>query len=276
MASNDLLSGFRLSQAAGWNQTPNDWQLILDQNSGNNWVAVDKNMVIGTVTSINYSNKFEWIGMMLVDSNHQRKGIGQKLMEKVIEQSSTDCLRLDATEMGKKLYDKLGFIPDGTIHRYVRSAGDQKKTRYRELPKNMHSISSENLEMVFQFDNDQIGTDRSKILTRIYRRGVGFCLKSENRVKGYVLGRSGERYFQLGPLMAKAPILARTLLQTMLYKGGGDPIIIDLINHDQQIINFLQENGFDKQRSLVRMSLSEIFQPAHHPYLFGIVDPAMG
>src|SRR3954463_6678303 len=78
----DIPSGLSLCRSAGWNQLSRDWEIFLMLDPQANRVCVDdEGNVVGTVTTIRYGNHFAWIGMVLVDPNHQRKGIGLGLLE---------------------------------------------------------------------------------------------------------------------------------------------------------------------------------------------------
>lgn len=68
MLKSDIAAGLALCRAAGWNQLEKDWNLFLELAPEGARVAIDEDgKVVGTVTTINYEDRFSWIGMVLVD-----------------------------------------------------------------------------------------------------------------------------------------------------------------------------------------------------------------
>ena len=60
--------------------------------------------LIGTVTTTTYGRSVAWIGMMVVDPDFRRKGIGTALMRRAIDHvqgRGVRVLKLDATPAGR-------------------------------------------------------------------------------------------------------------------------------------------------------------------------------
>src|SRR5690348_15826102 len=99
MERTDIPAGLSLCRSAGWNQLSRDWELFLSLDPEGNRVCLhDDGSVVGTVTTIRYNKHFAWIGMVLVDPAHQRKGIGLQLLEQACHiLKNENCVKLDAT-----------------------------------------------------------------------------------------------------------------------------------------------------------------------------------
>jgi creatinine amidohydrolase len=99
----DIPFGMFVKNQANWNQLEQDWQMILETNQNGHFIAMQNGLPVGTATTINYSNRFCWVGMVLVDSTKRRSGIGKTLLINAIEQAKKiGTVRLDATPDGKK------------------------------------------------------------------------------------------------------------------------------------------------------------------------------
>ena len=127
MTRADIPDGMRLKESAGWNQTVADWERFLQAGPDGCFVAlvdtagVDAK-VCGTATTIIYEGKFAWIGMVLVDSDFRGRGIGTGLLKKTIEYLDAKKIpsqKLDATPAGKPIYEKLGFVVEYELERWV-------------------------------------------------------------------------------------------------------------------------------------------------------------
>lgn len=115
MNFDDIPAGLLLCRAAGWNQVSRDWELFLNTNAPGTRVAYDDETgnVVGTVATLQYQNRFSWIGMVLVDPAFRKQGIGQKLMEEAIAVLPPETtIKLDATPAGRDVYKKLHFVEE--------------------------------------------------------------------------------------------------------------------------------------------------------------------
>src|SRR5690625_3281089 len=121
MEPDDIPFAMRLKEAAGWNQLPEDWEFLIRNGSDGNLVAMLDGQPAGTVTTLTYGERFSWIGMVLVDPQMRRRGVGTCLLEAAIERARRhgDVL-LDATPEGKLLYETLGFVAGREIQRLER------------------------------------------------------------------------------------------------------------------------------------------------------------
>ena len=60
--------------------------------------------------------------MVIVDSEFRGRGIGTALLERAIEyldSQNIPCMKLDATPQGRILYEKLGFVSEYDIERWM-------------------------------------------------------------------------------------------------------------------------------------------------------------
>src|SRR6266852_4773742 len=103
MTDSDLRAADELRRLAGWNQTIEDWRRLLRLEPRGCFVAVQNGEVVGTVTTTTYGQALAWIGMMLVHPEHQRRGIGTRLMRQALEYlqgRGVKSVKLDATPAG--------------------------------------------------------------------------------------------------------------------------------------------------------------------------------
>ena len=121
MVAADIGAALALCRSAGWNQLENDWKLFLELSPDGSRVAIDENNnIAGTVATINYDDRFSWIGMVLVDPAKKRQGIGtQLLLEALNILSGAQTVKLDATPAGREVYLKLNFKDEYTLSRMV-------------------------------------------------------------------------------------------------------------------------------------------------------------
>ena len=122
MTAKDIPAGMRLKEAAGWNQTTRDWANLLAIEPQGCWVYEADGVVTGSTTAVLYGQDLAWIGMVLVLPEYRGQGIARRLMQhalRYLDERGVRCVKLDATGMGKPLYEQLGFVDDAVIERWA-------------------------------------------------------------------------------------------------------------------------------------------------------------
>src|SRR5689334_22520481 len=102
MDLNDIPGAMRLSKVEGWNQTENDWKLLIENPDNVCLLAEVDGKIVGTTTAINYFNEEMWIGMVLVDREYRGQGISKSLLTDIFQRINfCKSIKLDATPAGQ-------------------------------------------------------------------------------------------------------------------------------------------------------------------------------
>jgi len=251
MHAEDIPEGLQLCRKAKWNQLESDWQIFLQNSPGACMVAIFGNQIVGTVTTIRYGHSFSWIGMVLVDSDFRRKGIGQQLLHEALQLlHSEETVKLDATPQGREVYLKLNFVDE-----YHLTRMNLVLAKDLFYPSNARSIKKEDLPRLIEFDRKIFGADRSSLLQWMSEKAPGFAFLIEEgvEIKGYCMGRYGHDFMHIGPIIAKNTNLAKDLLVAALSTCAGSPVILDVLHFEPDWMAWLKEIGFTEQRNFIRM-----------------------
>jgi GNAT superfamily N-acetyltransferase len=276
----DIPSGMRLKEIAGWNQTAQDWERFLTASPGGCFVAELDGEVCGTATSISYEERFAWVGMVLVDPKFRGRGVGTKLLARAIEYLDAhkiSTIKLDATPLGKPLYEKLGFVSEYEIERWILKTSSASSTKtHRSHPPGL--LSTDSLDSIFESDRDIFGADRSSLLESLHQEApeFTFAIRNANIVEGYGFGRRGCYADQLGPWMATDAPVARQLLEAFLANCRCDTIVVDCLRSNTMARSLLQSFGFTYSRLLTRMYRGANLHPGRAERLCAILGPEFG
>ena len=253
MTAEDIPAGMRLKTLAGWNQVEADWRLFLDASPGGCFVTTDDQQVIGTVTTMSYGTRFGtrlgWIGMLLVDPDHRRKGIGTRLMRRAMQHlEACTTMGLDATPLGRPLYERLGFRPVADLQRMVLDSAPPPGAP-------QHGIVPLGQPADWALDRRAFGADRQDLLGALQARtpALAWQRTHSDRMQGYCLGRRGTTYTQIGPLVAKQVEDAVALCQAALRACAGEPVLLDVPLSKERFRRHLAELGFVDRRAFTRM-----------------------
>ena len=273
LKTDDIAAGMRLKDLAGWNQTPADWRCFLESSPQGCFAAEVDGQVVGTAATIIYEERFAWIGMVLVDPEFRGRGIGTRLLQRTIEHLDAidiGTMKLDATPAGRPIYQKLGFVDEYEIERWLlkRSVPDAASSA------DLHPVS----DPVLQLDREIFGADRSPLLRSLAAENPDFALAAERdgEIAGYTFGRRGTLADHLGPWMARDEETAAALLDEFLGRSSRETIFVDGLKDRGFVAELLQARGFKVSRPLTRMVRGPNSYPGRPELLCAILGPEFG
>lgn len=270
LRENDIPEVMRLVEQAGWNQLPVDWLRVIQLEPHGCFVARRDGLIAGTVTTTCYGSDLAWIGMMLVDQRLRRQGIGRQLMERAIDELKSRRIRtiqLDATPMGKPLYEMLGFRTEFVFHRWQKIGESRNLSPSESLA--LRPMNSPLSDATKGMDRVTFGADRTGLLSRLLESS--YTVSRPDGSFGMI--RAGRIADYLGPVSATeqshAPILSELLSQT------DRDVFWDIPSQNAQAVDFAVGNQFAPVRTLFRMTIGDSPKP-HWATMYALADPALG
>lgn len=244
----DIPHGMRLKEQNAWNQLEVDWRRQLEP--AGCFVAELEGGVIGTACTSVFGN-VAWISMVLVDASHRGRGVGTRLMQQVLaylDERRIPSIRLDATSLGRPVYEKLGFRAEFELIRY------EGVLPTRSPSPSVAPVSLDDLPAVFEVDRRVTNTDRSRLLSQLFHETPDLfrCVKGASSVAAFVAARPGSRAWQIGPCLGE-PAGCRELLRDAAHRRAGQPVFLDVPVANEPAQQFAREMGLHMQRTLLRM-----------------------
>jgi len=252
----DIPAAMRLKEAAGWNQTEQDWvNLLAAEPEGCFGINCDGALVASAAGVCfpraqplpdgrgSVSSALAWIGMVLTAPEYRGRGFARRLMDHTLEfltRRGVEWVKLDATDMGRPLYARLGFEDEALVERWCLPKVESRPPV--DLP-------AWRLEDFAQLDAAAFGADRTNILRPLAVESA--AVPGE----GYAMGRPGTKATYFGPCVARSAEAARRLLEWFLARHPGESIFWDLLPGQPEALRLAQEFGFEPRRRLVRMAL---------------------
>ena len=196
-----------------------------------------------------------WVGTIFVDAAHRGGGLGRALTQAVIERlESRGCstLVLVATQLGRPIYDKLGFDVQGwyVIHEAAGiEAGEGNGAAIRTQP-----IAASDLEAVAALDRTATGEDRSALLATLSRAAddAGWTMRGEGgELDGFVLRPP----WGGGATIARSFDAAIAVLHHRRERAGPDRRVrAGVLDENTPGIEWLRANGWSEAWRAVRMA----------------------
>lgn len=261
MTHADIPSAMRLKDIAGWNQVPTDWENLMRLDPGGCIVGEMGKLVVATATGISYKGQLAWVGMILVDPAHRRRGYATEMMNQTLaylEGIGCSCLKLDATEAGAQVYARMGFRTEYQVERWTRPPGPPG----REAGTIVQTLDGRVLENLGDRDVEVFGADRSHLL-RLYLETASPSLYVglPQKPDGFLLSRLGSKAFHIGPLVAETATVAGDLMAEALKSYSDHGVITDILTPNREAASLVEEMGFSRSRILQRMYRGENLFP---------------
>ena len=234
--------------------------MLLRQAPAGSFAAITNGRIVGTAIGIDYG-AFGWIAMMLVDPAHRGQGLGRSLLEAAMAALPSDRpIRLDATPMGRPLYQRHGFEDEAMLTRHLLSGHllsghllSASSSRDESSP--VRRLTAADLMVVSDEDHDVFGGSRKTILEWALRSAphYGLVARGDAGLAHYCLGREGRLFDQIGPVVAGDDGIAAALVNAALASARGRPVVVDAFDSHHVFATSLRTLGFQAQRPLYRM-----------------------
>ena len=276
MTAADIEAGLALCRAAGWNQLARDWELFLKLSPDGCRVAMhDSHKVVGTVTTLRYQDRFSWVGMVLVNPEHQRQGIGTGLLHEALDiLKEEETVKLDATPAGREVYLKLNFVDEYQISRM-----HAVNISVEALPNTVaRPLQLQDFAHIAKLDYKIFGADRNQVLEWNYQGAphFAFAVAENDVITGFCLGRRGHNFNHIGPILAQDVNGATQLASAALKNCHDKPTVIDVLHHSPSWVAFIKSLGFTELRPLTRMYRGANAHPGIPEKQFAILGPEFG
>ncbi|WP_312047260.1 GNAT family N-acetyltransferase [Erwinia sp.] len=271
MNEQHLDAAYGLTQRLQWPHRREDWQQALALGQG--VVALENDKPVGTTLYWCWGD-YATIGLVIVAERAQGKGIGKQLMQAAMAALEGRQLRLHATEMGRGLYEKLGFVATGTIAQYQcrhLAAGERVSPRTAQT---LRPARREELTQLCELESRAHGLYRPALLAALFDRAERFLvLEEQGQPAGFACLRRFGHGFTIGPIICSDVSQAKILVSELLVAREGAFVRIDT-DSTCGLGNWLATLGMVQVDEPVIMHKGSAWQP-QDMQTFGLMSQAM-
>ncbi len=225
MTPADLASCFDMTQQLKWPHRREDWQLALQLGEG--IVIEEQGKLIGSAILWRWGDKAATIGLVIVSNQQQGRGLGKQLMLALLEKVPDYNVRLHATEMGKGLYEKLGFVACGVICQH----------QTRELAALPAVVIPAGLQLrradvtdsaaLAEHDYQAHGMQRPALISHLIDKQTLVLEDAQKQIHGFASLRRFGHGWAIGPVIADTLPVAQALIAALMQGLQGEFIRID-------------------------------------------------
>ncbi len=272
MTENDLPSAHGLTQVLRWAHRLEDWQFLLRLGMG--FVAEDNGTVIGTALCWKFGNAHSALGSIIVSPEHQGNGIGRKLMNLVLEELGDRCIALNATPAGQLLYEKLGFVPTGTI---VQHQGTMQQTAPIALAagERIRPVVASDLQALAALLTRALGMPRDDVMAQLLNVAEGVLIEKDAQAVGFATIRRFGRGHVIGPVVAPDTQRAKALIAHWT-EGYADSFVRIDVTGESGLSGWVESLGLALMEPGTSMGRGQAPQSDGTVTQYAVVNQAMG
>lgn len=272
MNENDVEAAHKLSLSVRWPHRLQDWKFI--QGLGSGYVAEDSDGIVGTVMCWSHGAEFASVGMVIVATGWQGKGIGRKLMAMVMAELGKRAVLLNATVPGQALYRSLGFAPVGEICQHQGTVFESKLIPLQPGER-IRPLGSRDGAKLAALGARAAGMPRATVLKALLEVAESVVIDRYDEVIGCAMLRRFGHGYAIGPVIAPDIERAKALIGHWTGTYAGSFVRID-VPAASGISGWLNELGLVQVDTVVTMVRGEPPLADAGMRLFAIVNQALG
>jgi len=269
----DLSACVALSVDRGWSPEKAKWSLLLTATEPFGVDAPDGRGLAGAVVLTRWGPDLASVGMMLVAARYGRRGLGRALMEHLLAAAGDATVTLFATDMGRPLYEKLGFQ---SVRRNVSFVGRFQAPEDNSKKLVSRLATEEDLPAILDVDKAAFGAARGHVLRWLPTVAEQVrVIESDDGISGYAAAwRPHVTSTVLGPVVARSADAAKRLI-TDLAGRARTPVRLDLDPDRQELPGWAYVRGLEPVSRTVVMAHGDLPRRGTPECLFTPISVAL-
>lgn len=273
MRADDLDAAWSLSLDQHWPHRPLDWSTAFSLGEG--IVAEVDGELVGTAMRWLWGRTHATIGLVIVSEQMRGRRIGSALMNRILEGLDERVVSLHATEEGRGLYERLGFVRTGEIRQHQGVASNAPLIALDQGWR-LRPLDGSDEPALFELDLQARGWERPQLLrTWLDTAERIMVLDHDGTLDGYAILRRFGRGVVVGPVVASDDIGARALIGHLIGAAAGRFVRIDL-DFDSGLAPWVEELQLHRAGTVTAMTRGALRQDADGARLFALATQAMG
>jgi len=253
-----------LAADRGWAPEEEKWRFLLTVGEGYGIDDPDGRLA-GAFVLTRHGPDLAAISMVLVAARYGRRGLGQRMMTHALEQAGGATTLLCATEIGRPVYERVGFTTVGSVtaHRGQYRPDPDLRVDVRPL-RDGSTVAALDRDV---FGADRAGLDRLPVFAeraRVAADGTGYAASWRN---GSTL--------MLGPVVAGDLDGARAVVDAVA-SGEPAPVRLDVPGHQPEFAAWVVERGLAPYFTVAFMVHGGKALPGDRSRLFALFMQALG
>ncbi len=254
----------------GWNPGLEDAHAFFAADPKGFFVATDqKDEPIASISVVNHTSDFAFLGLYIVTPAFRGKGTGFALWQHALDHAGGRTIGLDGVETQQENYRISGFKSAGGTTRFTGHCKGQQRETIRKA-------NEEDFKHLVWLEGRASGVEKPKYLTAWFSNTATrttFVLETQNEITGFATIRACRSGSKIGPLVATDATVARHLISHAATKFDG-PVTVDAPNTATGLKQICHQLGLEPGFQTARMYKGELLDT--RPGFFAVTTLELG
>jgi GNAT superfamily N-acetyltransferase len=257
----------------GWNPGRSDADCFRHADPEGFFCAECGGSIIGTVSVVNYDERFAFWGLFIVDPAYRARGIGMDLYRYAMRHAGSRVVGCDGVVAMVETYQRNG----GLFQHYnnVRYEGTGGGTD----PGGLTPLSAIGFDRLADYDAAHFPARRERFL-RCWIGAPGHYglarLDNDGTILGYGVRRPCRSGHKIGPLFARDRATAELILDGLVAGIPGEPFYLDIPVPNADAVALAQDRGMAPVFSTARLYTTPDPLPLPLDEIFGVTTFELG
>jgi len=270
MTKEDLKIVLSWANLEGWNPGIDDVDNFYVADPSGFFIGELNSQPICSISVVQYSSSFNFIGLYIVKPEERGKGYGVKIGNEALKLITNKPAALDGVLEKVNIYQKFGFKPSHSHLRYKGKIAGRIAT-------NLIDIKNVDFEQLCRYDEKYFPSSRTNFLsTWIHQpHGKGYAIIQDNELVGYGMIRKAVDGFKIAPLFAENDEIAEKIFLALAIYADSNQIYIDVPDINKTAVAMFEKFEMTSTFECVRMYKEK---PPNIDYqkIFGITSLELG
>jgi GNAT superfamily N-acetyltransferase len=233
----------------GWNPGQTDMAAFRAADPQGLFVAEAGGRPVATISVVNHSAAFAFLGFYICHRDWRGRGIGMGLWQHALRHAGDRTVGLDGVADQQANYRKSGFLRAGATARHQGVLAPTRDPRVRPAGR-------DDLAAILRLDAEANGVVRPGFMAvwvAATAHRATFVLEEDGAVVGFATARDCRLGVKIGPVIAPDPERALDLARASLAGRQGGPVFLDIPSTGDGFSMLLRTSGFDIVFETARM-----------------------
>lgn len=225
MTEDEVAVAVNWAAAEGWNPGLRDAECFYSADPDGFFCAETGGKIVGTISVVNYDDRFLFAGLFIVDPAYRAHGIGMRLWRYALRHAGSRVVGGDGVVAMVDKYQKEGGL---FLHynnaRYEGMGGGR-------MPDGLTPVRDVKIADLLAYDTAHFPARREQFL-RCWIRQAGHYglarLDDDGSILGYGVRRACHTGHKIGPLFARDRAIAEAILDGLVAGIPGEPFYLDV------------------------------------------------
>jgi len=254
LGPDDAKRAVALTEKIGWSQNAATWANFIRWGGEGSFCIAQGDQLIATSVALRYSPALAWIGTVITHPDYQRQGLARRMMQTSLDylhSKGTRCIMLDASEMGRPLYEGLGFR---ALYKLEVFAGEAIES---DTPADTRALTEADVPDITALDAQIFGVARGEMIRDLAIPGHGWVSSAAGNIGGYLLLKSSNLGINIGPWYHQSVDGAESLFRRALTFAKGQQVRVYIPEPNSDAKTLVRRYGLMPTRFTTRMVLGD-------------------